>query len=155
MSEHPVVNTTTDRRTDNYYSATNYLVCRTYVRSGHECLWKENTLLIVPAFASDVCGGYSKELCVETAPSQTASSQPSHSLYGPLPRIGYYMNIIYYSVAVVRKRTIRRLTQDLHNATSQKTTFFMVTAVKASNHVLIRSKRLWRWYINTIIVSGH
>jgi hypothetical protein len=28
----------------------------------------------------------------------------------------------------------RRLTQDLHSATSQKTTFFIVTAVKASNH---------------------
>jgi hypothetical protein len=31
----------------------------------------------------------------------------------------------------------RRFTQDLHSATSQKTTFFIVTAVKASNRTLI------------------
>jgi hypothetical protein len=31
----------------------------------------------------------------------------------------------------------RRLTQDLHSATFQKTTFFIVTAVKASNHTKI------------------
>jgi hypothetical protein len=32
----------------------------------------------------------------------------------------------------------RRLTQDLHSATSQKTIFFIVTAVKASNHTQLQ-----------------
>jgi hypothetical protein len=43
----------------------------------------------------------------------------------------------------------RRFTQDLHGATSQKTTFFIVTAVKTSNLTLkhksplLRTKRGW------------
>jgi hypothetical protein len=55
----------------------------------------------------------------------------------------------------------RLLTQDLHNATSQKTTFFIVTAVKASNltriilplAVTIESVRLCVWNCHRIGVA--
>jgi hypothetical protein len=43
----------------------------------------------------------------------------------------------------------RRLTQDLHSATSQETTFFIVTAVKASNLsnrlFIVAEIKLVRW----------
>jgi hypothetical protein len=39
--------------------------------------------------------------------------------------------------STLKMEEIRRLTQDLHSATSQKTTFFIVTAVKASNHTRV------------------
>jgi hypothetical protein len=44
----------------------------------------------------------------------------------------------------------RRFTQDLHGATSQKTTFFIVTAVKTSNltqnHIMAITPRILLWY---------
>jgi hypothetical protein len=51
----------------------------------------------------------------------------------------------------------RRLTQDLHSATSQKTTFFIVTAVKASNltfmlHVCICITLHPPWFCRTVHV---
>jgi hypothetical protein len=40
-------------------------------------------------------------------------------------------NVVFWDVASVSEE--RRVMQDLHSATSQKTTFLIVTAVKASN----------------------